>query len=479
VRILVDQSGYDLLNIGDVAMLQSCITRLRRQWPDAEIMVIAHAPMRLASYCPGTIAVSRTVADLPLVRILPQRPRLASEQAWKMAAPYLSSRVGGRPSRTTRPRTAVRAVQAADLVVASGGGYVTDTWWWHAAGVLSMLSLAQRLGKPTAMFGQGIGPIGRPTLRVQAGAVLPKLKVIGLREDRIGRDLMLSLGMRPDAIRVTGDDALELISGTRAAEGNALGFNVRVSGYAGVEPSAAAAVGDVVLDIAATLHAPIVGLPVSRYASDADIDALRALLHLAHNRREMDLKDIASPEDLVSAAANCRVIVTGSYHAAVFGLAQGVPAVCLTKSCYYDAKFAGLRALFPGACFVVPLDAPDWATRLRTTIPQAWHLPYPARAAAKNAAVRLRDTGQEVYAQFRLEVDRSTIVTACSERSLGACHHGRPSTTLTAFRTAAIHDLPWHSNVGVADWDGRHGSGDVLATRRYVGLTANPAGRVR
>jgi hypothetical protein len=24
VRILVDQSGYDLLNLGDVAMLQSC-----------------------------------------------------------------------------------------------------------------------------------------------------------------------------------------------------------------------------------------------------------------------------------------------------------------------------------------------------------------------------------------------------------------------------------------------------------------------
>lgn len=48
VRILVDQSSYDLLNIGDVAMLQSCIARLWSQWPDAEIMVIAHEPVRLA-----------------------------------------------------------------------------------------------------------------------------------------------------------------------------------------------------------------------------------------------------------------------------------------------------------------------------------------------------------------------------------------------------------------------------------------------
>jgi len=29
-RILIDQSGYDLLNVGDVAMLQSCVIRLRR-----------------------------------------------------------------------------------------------------------------------------------------------------------------------------------------------------------------------------------------------------------------------------------------------------------------------------------------------------------------------------------------------------------------------------------------------------------------
>ena len=65
MRILVDQSGYDLLNIGDVAMLQSCVTRLRRQWPQSEIMVIAHDPALLAAYCPGARAISRVFADRP------------------------------------------------------------------------------------------------------------------------------------------------------------------------------------------------------------------------------------------------------------------------------------------------------------------------------------------------------------------------------------------------------------------------------
>jgi colanic acid/amylovoran biosynthesis protein len=410
VRILVDQSSYDLLNIGDVAMLQSCVVRLKQQWPDAEIMVISYEPGRLASYCPGTYAISRSLADLPLFRLLPRKPRLASAQAWRMTAPHLLGHLGlghlGRESNVpATPNSVIRAVQAADLVVASGGAYVTDSWWWHAAGVLGLLSLAQRLGKPTAMFGQGIGPISRGTLRAQAAVVLPKLKVIGLREGLIGRDLVLSLGVSADAVTVTGDDAFELIEDTGPAQGNGLGLNVRVSGYAGVESATAAAVGDLVLRAAAEFGAPIVGLPVSRYAADADAVSLRALLSRAPGRVDVVMGDIASPQALISAAASCRAIVTGSYHAAVFGLAQGVPAVCLSKSSYYDAKFGGLQALYPGACFVVPLDAPDYAARLSATILQAWHLPAPARAAAREATAALRECGREAYARFRKEAE--------------------------------------------------------------------------
>ena len=128
------------------------------------------------------------------------------------------------------------------------------------------------------------------------------------------------------------------------------------------------------------------------------------------------LNDLATPDALVSAAASCRAIVTGSYHAAVFGLAQGVPAVCLTKLSYYDAKFAGLRALFPGACFVGSLQQPGFAAWLRTAIDQAWHLPATARAAAREAAAGQRQAGHEAYALFRDAVENGPVrVTADSE----------------------------------------------------------------
>jgi polysaccharide pyruvyl transferase WcaK-like protein len=417
-RILVDQSGYDLLNVGDVAMLQSCVLRLRRLWPDAEIMVICHAPGRLASYCPGTIAIGRTWADLPFFRLLPRRPRLAAEQAWKIAAPYFSGRLGSWRVRRDRPRTAIQAARAADLVVASGGGYLTDTWWWHAAGVLSLLALAQRLGKPTAMFGQGIGPIGGAALRAQARSVLPGLAVLGLREDRIGRDLAISLGAPSGAVAVTGDDALELIPAGNVPGARALGVSMRVSHYADVDLTAAEAVGDLVVQAAEAFQAPIVTLPVSRYPVGSDLAALRALLHPERSRTGIVLHDLVTPEALMAAADRCRIIVTGSYHAAVLGLARGVPAVCVTRSLYYDAKFAGLRALFPGACFVVSLDDPDYARQLRDVMNHAWHLPAAARAAARDAAAGQRHAGREAYVRFRDAVAAKRAVRSGVRREL-------------------------------------------------------------
>ena len=40
-------------------------------------------------------------------------------------------------------------------------------------------------------------------------------------------------------------------------------------------------------------------------------------------------------DDVLTAIADCRVVVTGSYHAAVFALSMGVPAVGLAASRYY------------------------------------------------------------------------------------------------------------------------------------------------
>jgi polysaccharide pyruvyl transferase WcaK-like protein len=406
VRILVDHDGYDLLNLGGVAMLQGCVTRLRRQWPDAEIKVIAHAPGRLERYCPGTEPIGRTFADAPCVQVFPRKVRLASEQLWRIAGPRLCDRLGRDDRSDGWPRTAIEAVRWADVVVAAGGGYLTDTWWWHAAGVLSLLSSAQCLDKPTAMFGQGIGPLHGRALRVIACRVLPRLAALGLREEVTSPGLALACGARRDVITMTGDDAIEVIPDTAPKEASALGFNIRATDYSGIGRETSATIGACVVAAARELGAPIIGLPISRYANSSDLAAITECLERGRPSIDVALPDLSSPAELMSVAASCRAVVTGSYHAAVYGLAQGIPAVCLSKSRYYDAKFAGLSALFPEACQVVSLADHDAARRLRQAISLAWFLPAGIRSAARDAAARQRTSGRAAYERFRLSADR-------------------------------------------------------------------------
>jgi polysaccharide pyruvyl transferase WcaK-like protein len=407
VRILVDHDGYDLLNLGGVAMLQGCVARLRQQWPDAEIKVIAHAAARLEQYCPGTAPIGRTFADSPYVQVFPRKVRLGSEQLWRIAGPPLCNRLGREDRSDSPPRTAIEAVRWADVVVAAGGGYLTDTWWWHAAGVLSLLDLSQRLGKPTAMFGQGIGPLRGRAVRAMASRVLPRLAAIGLREEVTSPGLAVSCGARRDAMWVTGDEAIELIADTAPADANALGFNIRAADYSGIGRQTAATIGAHVVAAAREVGAPIMGLPVSRYASTPDRAAIGECLKHGHASIDVALPDLSSPAELISASASCRAVVTGSYHAAVCALAQGVPAVCLSKSRYYDAKFAGLNALFPEACQAVSLTDHDAARSLRQAILRAWELPAPARSAARAEAAWQRASARCAYEAFRLRVDSS------------------------------------------------------------------------
>jgi len=413
VRILIGHGQYDHLNIGDVAMLQACVAGLYDEWPDAEIMVLTNSPARLAEYCPGTIPVSLAYAAVPVVSRLPRAIRSVAERSSVAGLARLGRGGPGsarqdsarqdsaRQDSAAAPLTVARAVRRADLVVASGGGYITDKWSRNAIGVLRILELAQRLGKPTAMFGQGLGPMTGRALRKRASAVLPRLAVLGLREDQLGRGLAVELGANPAAVIITGDDAIAVIPDKGLADGQALGINLRVADYAGVDSADARAIGDVLRRAADDLAAPIEALAISRQPADSDVTAIDALMAGAGGRGDGAPGELPTTAALAASAANCRVIVTGSYHAAVFGLGQGVPAVCLTKSAYYDAKFTGLKALFPTACSVLSVAESDFSIRLAKAIAEAWHLPRSAREAALNSAVSQRASGRIAYTRLR------------------------------------------------------------------------------
>jgi polysaccharide pyruvyl transferase WcaK-like protein/GT2 family glycosyltransferase len=397
MRVVVDQSGYDLLNLGDIAMLQAAVRRLRTLWPDAEIGVVTQAPQRLGRYCPEVRPLGLAVRADPGRDAIVESARAAVAQSHKIVGPYLARRRG--PRRPWTPEL-IDEVRGADAVVAAGGGYVTDAFWWHGAGVMSLLRLAQRLGTPTAMFGQGIGPLATALLRRQAAPVLRSLDVLSLREGSVGPGLVRALGVPSDRVLVTGDDALEVIA-PLDGEPAAIGVNVRVAGYSDVTDATAREVAGAVSRLAIARDATVQGLPVSRYERDGDLAALRrAFTDGGFGGSRIHLSDLTTPDALARAAAACRVVVTGSYHAAVFALAQGVPVVCLSGSPYYDGKFQGLAELFAGGCSVVRAAGGDLPRDLDSALEAAWDRAPAVRDRLLADADAQRAAGRDAYARF-------------------------------------------------------------------------------
>ena len=403
-RVLIEHSSYDLLNIGDMAMLKATVTRLQERWPRARLQIITTSRERLAALCPGTEPIVLMPEHGPM-GWLPDRVRSGIGERYKRA---ISARPWAAWRFSPGAGQLLDALQGCDLAVCSGGGFVNDNFPLHATGVLAALRSMQRRGVPTAMLGQGYGPLANPPLTQLAGMVIPQLNLISLRGPQGQRAVSgLRGGGRGEPV-VTGDDALELAGAGRLAAGPALGVNLRATAYTGLESGLAGQIASVVAAAAAEAGLPMRGLPISWHRGGEDWRALAAAFGAdsAVARTGRLVRDITS---LATAVAGCRIVVTSSYHAAVFALARGIPAVGISSTPYYDGKFGGLRALYgPQAVSVLPASQAGWPERMRSLVRAAVELDDDARAAVAARSAELASMSRGMYeALFELVESRS------------------------------------------------------------------------
>jgi len=400
--VFIDHSGYDLRNIGDMAMLKATVTRLRDRWPRARLQIVTTSRERLAALCPGTDPIT-LVPDRGPIGWLPDRVRGGIGLRYK-AAISTRSAAGWRLSPGAGPL--LDALRGCDLAVCSGGGFINDSFALHASGVLGVLRLLQRRGAPTAMLGQGYGPLTNPVLAELASTVIPRLTLISLRSPQ-GQQAVAALRAGRGEPVVTGDDALELAGAGQLAVGHALGVNLRSTAYTGLESGLAGQIASVVTAAAAGASLPMRGLPISWHCDGEDWRALAGAFGTGSEvaRTGRLVRDIAS---LAAAVAECRVVVTSSYHAAVFALARGIPAVGISSTPYYDGKFAGLRELYgPRAVSVLSVGQAGWPDRTWQLVRAAADLDAAARAAVAERSAELAGVSRGVYgALFELAESR-------------------------------------------------------------------------
>jgi polysaccharide pyruvyl transferase WcaK-like protein len=378
-RILIDPSSHHLLNAGDVAMSQVCVERLRATWPDARIEALTTAPELLADHCPGVLplpAAGRYVLTEDGGPTLPPTRRLARASL---------RRAGRRLSRREpAAQEFIDALLAADLLLLSGRGGLTDAFPEETDAMLTEIDLARRIGLPTALVGQGVGPLEDLGARTRMKGALSRVAFISLREGRAGPDLLDAVGVPRERVTVTGDDAIELAFRARpAALGDAIGLNVRVADYAGVASAEAERVGALVAAAARERSAAVVAVGISNHPHEDEAAAPAGAGGLPGA--------VARPAEAIAAAGRCRMLVAGSYHAAVFALAQGVPVVGLAASPYYVDKLLGLRDWFGDGCSVVRIEAGVDAAelgRIEAEIDRLWERAPALRGELLEAAER-------------------------------------------------------------------------------------------
>ncbi|HKP90455.1 MAG TPA: polysaccharide pyruvyl transferase family protein, partial [Thermoleophilaceae bacterium] len=393
-RIVVEPSGHRLLNHGDTAMLQVAVRRLREAWPGASIGVITADPEGLSRHVPGTEAVPAAgryeviddASPLPSRRdrVLAAATTVDSDAA---AAERALGIPLGEPARGY-----LSALAGADLLVVSGRGGVCDAFHHESVSLLDEIEAAADLGVPVAMMGQGLGPIEHPFLRARAREVLPKVALLALREGRASLPLARALGVSDERLVVTGDDALELVVelGARDRAAGGLGVNLRVAPYAAVGEDDVARVGEVVRSLARELGTNLVGVPISGYPEEHDGESIERIGGSAG-------APVEDPAEAIRRAGGCRVLVAGSYHAALFALAQGVPVVGLARSGYYVDKLNGLAERFGTGMTVVSLDAPDLEGEVEGAVRRWWDAPAKELRALTDAAKRQAGEGREAW----------------------------------------------------------------------------------
>jgi len=414
--IFFELSGGDLCNVGDVAMTQVAVGRMRAHFPQAQKVLVSGRPDRVAELFPGSHVASGRGRDLlfrpgSVMRSLRNRPALEELLRVRLGRAALAGAAAKRLVKRdgfADLRGFVRAVRRADVVVAAGGGWLNDSFAGHARATLETLEMAKRRGTPVGMFGQGIGPITDPHLRATARRVLPQLDVIALREGVRGPGLLAELGVPASRIVVTGDDAIELaLDAAPWTLGASLGVNLRLAAYARVTDERAQVVRSVLRAWGEASAAPLVPLPISHCPDGLDREAIGELPNLLDVPTQPP-RSLADPGALLARVALCRVVVSGSYHASVFALAQGIPTVCLVGSEYYRHKFEGLADMFGGGVHVVDAgEHGQLAERLRAAIDVAWESAPDVREALRGAAERQVDASRAAYERF-CELARAT-----------------------------------------------------------------------
>jgi polysaccharide pyruvyl transferase WcaK-like protein len=323
-------------HVGDDAMFEVALARLRARWPQAEIVALSGSPEAAAARF-----------QIPAF-MLPCHDRPDESDALFSFQRALDVAADGAAGAWLREidalHDAAAVIRNADALVIAGGGNINARWPNLAYGRAAAIAIAHAHGIPVALTSQTIGPQLTTTQRHLMRDILGRAELIGVR-DPSSAALLAELGIPADRLSHQPDDALTITPRpvARSPLGRrgsiilvTLGHSTDVElpfdrQLAVLERIVASAERD---DAVVAL-CPHTLLDVTRH------EQLAAKLPRRNRVRRLRLHGAAETRWMVGAAA---LVVTTRYHALVFALAAAVPAIGLHHGEYTRMRMAGPRS---------------------------------------------------------------------------------------------------------------------------------------
>lgn len=403
-----------MANFGDIAMLRMAVERLLEHRPDARIAVITSDETAMKKILPRARAVCPRGRSMWLDpscqfgRIYKKLPRLVT-RPFRIAADWIQRRhpefglqlcrwhFRHMPRELELVEGYLEELRRADLVMVTGGGFINDVFGDYALQLLSTAVTAVSFGARVVMLGQGIGPLVQPRLRAAAGRALRACSLVTVREME-SRSVARELGATGDRVVLTGDDATELAYRLRPPRlGSLIGFNIRIAEYSSIDENQARRIARAVDRLMVETGSPMAAIPISQGKGESDIESMERIVEKPIARKSLD-----TIEDLIRTAGECRIAIVGSYHAAVFCLAQGVGVVALVGSDYYHQKMKGLADQYGNVgCRVIRVDAAgDLEDRILEAARRMWNEAHQHRQPLLDAALGQITLARKAFARI-------------------------------------------------------------------------------
>lgn len=386
--------AYSAANIGSGALVENSVKLLKKQFPHAEIEILAQTPESINNLT--KLPTYHEFISLPLGKPrIEQAFWLLKTALWMLIHTLFSliTKTGIRiPERiyTFNPNTlkAIERVRKADIVVSVGAERINDNFYKAIYFSLYMLWMVHCYGKFLVLFPQTIGPFHFWTSKVASKFVLNRCNAIYLRDQK-SRDNITALGVDRPIIFDTCDVAVlqnalskekalsQLASSNIPTNKPIIGISVMEwtyikaggnSGFNEYKESISRVADELIEELGVSIVFLATNILVDGCRED-DVTAAREIRQMMKNQDDAHIiTEVYSPTQMKGVMGVMELCIVTRMHACIFSTGISTP----TASINYQFKLHEYMKLMGLGDYTVDIDKVDYPT-LKDIVSHAWN----------------------------------------------------------------------------------------------------------